>query len=805
MKKSKLFAALTTGVLLCTALPAVPAAAELPGDADYSGTVNTADVVKVSRYLLQLDRNISASADMDKNGRIDAFDLAALKRSLLTPQPQNPPVSDDAVILINEVCASNKESLLDSTGRAADWVELYNSGSQPVSLAGYGLSDGTKNPYKFTFPENAAVPAGGYVIVFCDDGLTESTDQEYHAPFKLSAEGEQIYLVNASGTLVDSVNVPLAVTDVTYGRLPNGGEAFSSMTPTPGKSNDSATKELSAPAFSAESGFYDAEFTLDITCDNGTEIWYTTDGTDPTTSATAKKYTEGLKIYNNTNEQNVLSAKQDISLDSYAPPSNPVDKGIVIRAAAKSADGQYSTVATESYFVGKTAAYYKDMLVVSIVTDPSNLFDSQTGIYVIGDAYNQWRNSPEYKRLDNWDTQNPTNYNQSGKEWERPVYMQVFGKGKLKYETGAGMRISGNATRVNFQKSLRLYARSDYGDSKFKYAFFDDLTSVNGEPIENFSKLTLRNGGNDITEARFRDDLVHELVKDRNISVQATENAIVFIDGEFWGMYTLRERLDDAYVASHFDVKKSNVTTIKCGEIEGDETVGRSYEEFYNWAMNADLSDDANYQKVCDTIDMQSFMDYMTVETYINNYDFSNSQWVNNWQMWRANTPEEGNPYTDGKWRFMLYDTEYSSALYNQRETAANYNMISNMYREQNWQNLASLFYRLLKNEKFCTEFTATYKEIVGQNFQYDKVNTRITQFVTEQQDAYKDTNKRFYGWNADRTNGNYNNNVENVRNFYRSRSDQALQQLEQVIQNKGEGSQQGPGQNPWNPWNQWG
>jgi hypothetical protein len=645
------------------------------------------------------------------------------------------------------------------------------------------LSDGKKDLFKFTFPEDAVIPAGGYVIVFCDDG-TSQTQGEYHAGFKISASGETIYLTHPFNGTVDAVEVPALDTDTVYGRYTNGSDSFSILTPTPGRSNDEtsgAVDWVAAPVFSRESGFYDDAFSLEL---SGTEneIYYTTDGTDPRTSSTAKLYTGGISIYNNTGDQNVFSAVSDISLEQYSGPSGSVDKGIIVRAVSRNTAGSYSDVVTGSYFIGKTASYYKNMKVVSIVTDPDNLFSSEDGIYVVGDAFYTWKNSSSYKQLDTWSNDNPTNYNQTGREWEREASVQIFENGSLAYENGVGIRIAGHATRVNFQKSIRLYARSEYGDSKMQYDFFPGLTDVNGEAITSYDKVTLRNGGNDISTTRFRDDLVQSLVADRDLSVQASENAVVFIDGEFWGFYTIKERMDDEYIASHYGVDKKNVTTVKIGETDGDETVTQSYIDFYSWAMAADMSDSDNYQRVCDTIDIQSFMDYITVESYICNYDFSNLKNMNNWQMWRTNTVEEGNPYGDGKWRFMLYDTEYSSGLYDLTETSYSYNMLNNMCREEEWTNLTSLFYHLLDNEDFCTQFEATYREIVETDFAYDKVDAQITSYYSAQQQVMRDTNLRFYGYTASWYNNQYDSNIQTLRNFYRNRPTYALQYLEKLM-----------------------
>ncbi len=800
MNKKRLWAALTAGTLLWTSLP-VLAADEVRmsgitclGDADANGSVSVTDVVKLTKFLQSKEKKVSINADLSASGTIDAFDLALLKKMVTGKYKPD----DFTGLMINEVCASNQECWSDADGREPDWVEIYNAGKTSVDISGYGLADGKKDLFKYVFPKGTVIPAGGYLMVCCDDGLESTDAKEHHAPFKLSSTGETLYLTHPGHGTLDVVKVPAAVTDVTYGRYKNGEDTFETLTPTPNASNSTAQKvdvgtivppeSVAAPEFSKESGFYASEFQLTISGASGSTILYTLDGTDPRTSDTAKTYQKAIPVKNNTNDPNVLSAITDITVTGASAPSNPVDKGMVFRAVCKDANGEYSDVVTKSYFIGKTAAYYQDMRVVSIVTEPDNLFSSETGIYMVGDAYYEWRNSPEFDpSLREWDTKLPTNYNQSGVEWERPADIQIFENGELAYETGVGIRIAGNATRSSAQKSIRLYARGEYGDSNLKYTFFEGLTDIFGNPITEFDKVTLRNGGNDVDGVKFRDDLAQALAKNLDLSLQASDCCIVFIDGEFWGMYSIKERLEDDYVESHYGIDKTNVTTIKNSEIEGSEAVGQEYKDFYEWAMSADMSDDKNYQKVCDTIDMQSFMDYIAFETYICNADWCSSNGINNWQMWRVNEAVEGNEYGDGKWRYMVFDTEYSSSLYNEARTNYNYDALSNMSTEQKWSNIGALFYKLLENETFKTEFAANYKKIVENEFDYQKVVAPLIDgYVQTMREATTASWRRFGGYNADRQINGYNGSVDSVRRFYQERAKYALDYLDKVIEKGG-------------------
>ena len=150
------------------------------------------------------------------------------------------------------------------------------------------------------------------------------------------------------------------------------------------------TEEASGvPVFSKNGGFYKTAFNLTLSSDEGI-VYYTTDGSDPRNSETAQKYTEEIKIYDNTKEPNVYSAVKDITLNGYNPPDFYVDKGINIRAVVRFSDGTYGPVVTNSYFVYKKAAYYTDFKVISMVTDADYLFHPDTGAYMVGSGYYDW-------------------------------------------------------------------------------------------------------------------------------------------------------------------------------------------------------------------------------------------------------------------------------------------------------------------------------------------------------------------------------------------------------------------------------
>lgn len=785
--KGKFFAAaMALSVLAQQILPGISyaltdsaaetAAAVLTGDVNVDGGVASDDLIQLRDYLMLSADSLQESlgnSDMNVDGTVDVYDLTILRKWISA-------MGACSGLVINEVCSSNKESVTDAAGASPDWIELYNSSDKEIDLSGIGVSDGAKNKFKFAFPEGAVIPSDGYVLVYCDDAVNQA-EGEYHAAFKISATGETIYLTHPDFGEIDSIALPALDSDVTYGRYTDGTENFTYLTYTPGATNDTATdlQIVEIPVFSVEGGFYDEAFKLGISDVNGNEIIYTTDGSDPRTSDTAKSYTTEINIYNNTGDANKYSAVTDITLSDYSAPDYNVDKGVIVRAVCKTADGKFSDVVTNGYYIGKTAAYYSDFKVVSLSTDSDLLFDEDTGIYMVGSEYYEKVANGEFTPLsDKNNVENPTNYNKSGSEYEIPMNIQVFENGVLAYTSDVGARISGNWSRGYAQKSIRLYARSEYGDSKIKYEFIEGLTDINGNPIEEFDKVTLRNGGTDQQLLHFRDMFLQQLCADRAMDIQGGEPCIVFIDGEFWGFYFIREKQDADYVESHYGIDKDNVTFLKNGELDdGSAALDAEYQELLSWAANADMTNEANYQKVCDSIDIQSLMDMVVIETYLNNADWA-TDYMNNWIAWRATEPDSLNAYADGKWRYMLYDLDFTTDYFDDARTLPGFDSLNNMFMGDNAHNFVPMFYNLLNNEDFSERFYDTYIDIMKNNFDPVDVSEKLDEYVAKYKEAITATNTRF---DQEWVNINFDTEVETFRQYFVDRRNLAKIYLDRL------------------------
>lgn len=466
------------------------------------------------------------------------------------------------------------------------------------------------------------------------------------------------------------------------------------------------TTELTKPSFDRQSGTYAEAFTLTLsTATTGGRIFYTTDGTIPTAEST--EYLVPLSITDHTADPENLAARTDVSPNNKYVPEERITKGTVIRAVTMDPDGNLSEVETHTYIVGKD---YGDIGVVFLTTDPSNFYDEQTGIYVLGDTFKQWKeDAPSSAEI--WESKG--NYSNKGRAWERPIHFEIAEADGTVFSQNLGVRIMGAASRTYYQKSFRFFGRSDYDTEKrVNYELIPGAVDDSGEPLDKYKSFLLRSGGNDTDYAKIRDPFIQKIFSDRSFAVQESRPVIAFLNGEYWGIYSIRTDYSDNWVQYYYGVPNEDVVSIKKGEVEdGEDTDIQLYEDFMRFIEESDFSDDKQYGALCDQMDVQGFMDYMCVHMMIGNEDGPIQG--NNWRIWRSRTVTD-QPYQDGKWRFMLYDTEFSLGLY---EDGKNYNTNHFQLAMTEETPLAILFQKCMENETFREGFYDTFFDMLSNNF----------------------------------------------------------------------------------------
>lgn len=543
----------------------------------------------------------------------------------------------------------------------------------------------------------------------------------------------------------------------------------------------------SAPALSQKTGVYDEAFKLYMAAQPGTEIYYTTDGSIPTVNSA--KYTRSIQISCRNGEKNVLCSEENIkkmniagSGYDYVPEDSEVDKCTIIRAAAIAPDGTSSSVITSSYFVGNDMANkYKGATVASLVMDPNDLLDYNTGILALGAYYDEWRKTAEAKQIIQskayWNYEG--NYTQSGKGWERQATMDYIdpSTGNVEFSAPMGVRLHGGASRMYGQKSFKFYMREEYGQKNLKYALIPGDVDKDGKQIKKYKGFMLRNGGNDTELTKIRDVFIQSCITDRAYGTQAARPCVLFLNGEYWGLYNLTERYSDNNFEENYGVDKDNVVVFKEDELdEGTKDDNALYEELMGYA-NKDFTDDAVYEDFCKIMDIDSFADYYATEIYIGNNDWLITSGHNsrkNYIVWRARTVDEENPYADGKWRYMIYDTEYSMGLYKNGSEYAKTKSFTNA------KNMDPLFAAVIQNKTFYNKFLATIKEIGSTNFDYETCCQKLDNLTALYQPLMQDFYTRYFGLNDNWHRSQFASNVKEMKNFLKARYNLILNDIEQ-------------------------
>jgi len=283
--------------------------------------------------------------------------------------------------------------------------------------------------------------------------------------------------------------------------------------------------------------------------------------------------------------------------------------------------------------------------------------------------------------------------------------------------TGVGIRIRGGWSRGHGQKSLNVFFRDEYGMGLLSnFELIPGAVQSDGRPLTTWRSFALRNGGNCSMVTKLTDAFVQNLVADRSFSTLASIPVIVYLNGEYWGPYNLRERFSDNHIEFRYAVNRNNVIVWESGEIDEGTTADEvAFLSMMDNLIGRDMSIQQNFNEFLLNFDKQNFIDYFAAEIYINNHDWPH----HNYRLWRVRNPEPGNPYGDGRWRWQMTDTDVSLGQHFAASLAQNplYRILYGVRR--NHRN-SQLFRALLANDEFARQFIITMMDLSNVNFNPD-------------------------------------------------------------------------------------
>jgi hypothetical protein len=635
-----------------------------------------------------------------------------------------------AEVRIHELLASNGATVVDEDGDYSDWIELRNSGSAAVNLAGWGLSDSPGSPMKWVFPDSMVIGAGTHVLVWASGKNRRHPSGPLHTSFSLAASGETVVLTAPGGTLVDSVSYPALPRDLSYGRLQSGGAGwFFFEQPTPGSANttNGYANLMTPPEFSHSGGFHTTPFNLNVEAGNPNwTIYYTLDGSEPDparvgsgarTNRVTRLWTGTLQVGSRQGSPNVFSQIPTTALiwgwqQQWVPPAGEVFKATVVRAVAYDpASGRLSKPVTRSFLVDPGIHNrYGNLPVVSLVSDHVHLFDNASGIYVPGTTHDG--SNPR--------TQNPF------RGWEKPASIEFFEGGQLAFGGDIGIRNQGSTTPAAMQKGLHVIAREEQGSESIPHRLFPNGKSPAGAQTD-FKRFVIRAWGSARHwEAIFTDAYHQQLAATSDLEIQEYRPAVVFINGEYWGLHELREASKNSWyhqARTGIDRNDPGFDLLDyAGQIidEGDAV---HWNETVAYINSNNPATDAFYNHVAGRVDLKNFAEYIIHCVFTGKRDWP----TQNEAMWRPRT-------VDGRWRWTQYDMDHGLSDWGKPE----YDMLQHAMVGPSLGPHPMLT-RLIQNPKFRRLFINTYADWLNTRFKssvalelFDAMKSELDPFIPE-------------------------------------------------------------------------
>lgn len=554
---------------------------------------------------------------------------------------------DGEMLRANDTGITINELCASDSQIGCDWVEIYNGSSQTVDLSDWGISDNPGRPRKWQFPQGTTLAPGQYLGV-CLSGYDGVTeDGLMHANFRIGVAGNYTMVLSTpEGEIVDRVYVPQQYGDVSYGRIENR-EGFYYMT------------ETTPLAANAATG-YDGR------------------AQKPEFSAQGGVYATG----------------ETISLEITAEP------GAIIRYTLDGSEptqdsAEYTGPLTVQQTTVVRAKAWVDNCIASYSAGATYLFDVAHTVRVVAVSGSAEQLTGANGLLTT-----------GSLSFEAPVYVEIYETdGTQLISQNCGMKIMGKLSRLQFdQKSFRLNARNRYETASFEASLFEN------RPYTQYDSFAMRASGQDNQQTRMRDSILSSLCADMGLMYQETEVTVVYVNGEYWGEYNMRERVTQESIAQFMGWDDpENVSLLEGSGGNRVHGSNASYKQVLAYVRENGVETEEKLETLRQYVDVENYLDYVALQMYTCNQD------LNNVRMYC-------NPNADGKWRWVVYDLDLSFQI--------DQNSVLTWLREGGVGSVTSqdntLFVALMKNPSMQEYFLTRMGELLATTFSYENLSAKI-------------------------------------------------------------------------------
>ena len=501
-------------------------------------------------------------------------------------------------IIVSEVCAVSSDNVAGLP--AEDWIELKNVSDEAVNLYGYRLSDDIRELDKFVFPDVSIAP-GGYLVLNAGAQASQ-VPGKLNTGFKMGSSGSTVYLTDSEGYPVDIFETGAQRANVSSGQRYENNKTVREFytSPTRGKQN-SAGKSGYATNVVITSD------TTNITAEShtvtlssmlpGGKIYYTLDGSTPTVKS--KLYSEPFTV-----------------TESCVVKAINVQEGLVDSAVATRTflcDGKEHTLA-----------------ILCISSDPAGLFSEASGIFATG---NRPLGEYPYFNANYW------------RDWQRNCTFEFFENGEQRIAFDASMKMYGQYTRARESKSFSVNLKDACGPKSVYYPFFGE----NG--VKEFSNFVIRSAGQDQSQTMIHDAFIaRSVIHAMDIDVQDERPVALYINGQYMGLYFIREKINEKFIENRSGIKEDNLDAIRANDMaETGDTV--RLKELISYIRTHDMSTPEALEYIEMNVDLEEWMNYWIVETYFGNVDSGNI---------RRYAAKDNSV----RWRWVLYDMDMALEKY---------------------------------------------------------------------------------------------------------------------------------------------